>query len=87
MMLDNAEAQARQKIHGHLVEMLELDAPLPDDEDILLSGLLDSIAVMRLVAFLEMEFGVTIPPEDVTVANLANVDAIVAYLATKREQG
>ena len=54
----------------------ELDA----DEDLLEDGLVDSLGIMRLISYIESEFGYSVPPEDVTVDSFMSVTAIVAYL-------
>ncbi len=50
------------------------------DEDLLLTGLLDSLGVMTLVMHLEALRGQTIPPQDVTIENFSSVAAIATYL-------
>lgn len=54
--------------------------PLGADDELLESGLLDSLGVMQLVWFLEEEFGVQVPPEDVTLEHFRSVARIAAYL-------
>lgn len=54
-----------------------------EDDDLLLSGLVDSIGVMRLVAFLEEAAGIRIPPEDVTIEHFMSVAAIARYCASR----
>jgi len=54
----------------------------PEDE-LLLSDLLDSLSVVRLVAHLEESFGITIPPEDVVLDTMQSADAIATYLEEK----
>ena len=44
-----------------------------------MSGLVDSIGVMRLVAFIEEESGVKVPPEDVVIEHFENIFAIANY--------
>ena len=56
---------------------------IEDDQELLMSGLLDSINVMRLVGFLETELSTSIPPEDVLVDNFGSVKQIVSYLQTR----
>jgi len=53
---------------------------LAADDDLLEDGLVDSLGVMRLIAFIESEFGFAVPPEDVTVDSFMSVSAIVTYL-------
>ena len=54
-----------------------------DTEDLLLSGLIDSLGVMRLVAFIEATFGFKVPAQDIKLANFSNLDSIVAYVEAK----
>lgn len=61
------------------------DGPVGASDDLLFSGLLDSIAVMRLVGFIETDLGASIPPEDVTLENFASIDAIARYLEARAE--
>lgn len=52
-------------------------------DDLLLSGLVNSLGVMRLVAFAQERFGVAIPAEDVIIENFQTIDAIAGYLQTR----
>ena len=58
---------------------------LGGDADLLASGLLDSLAVMRLVGFLEKEFSISVPPEDVTIENF-QTPCVIATYARSRQQ-
>lgn len=60
--------------------MREPGDPVDADEELLLSGLVDSIGIMRLVGFIESDLNISIPPEDVTLENFSSVAAISAYL-------
>mgnify|MGYP001554403104 CR=1 FL=1 len=51
-----------------------------DEDDLLLSGLVDSLGVMRLVNHLEQQYSIRIPPEDVTIEHFMNIEAISLYL-------
>ena len=50
------------------------------DEDLLLSGLLDSLGVMALVGHLESLRGDPIPHQDIIIENFQTVAAIASYL-------
>ena len=52
---------------------------LPED-DLLGSGLLDSMGVMRLVGFVEETFNIKIPSEDIVIENFMDVKAITNYV-------
>ena len=56
-----------------------------EDDDLLGSGLLDSLSVMLLVFFIEQEFGIEVPPEDVTIENFQTVARLGAYLEGRRD--
>jgi acyl carrier protein len=51
------------------------------NEDLLGSGIVDSLGMMRLVVFLEKEFKKKIGPEDMTVENFKTVQSISDYLS------
>lgn len=61
-----------------------LDEPdgsdLAPDDNLLLSGLIDSLGVMRLVNFIEETFQVEVQPEDVTIENFRTINVIADYL-------
>ena len=54
-----------------------------DDEDLLASGLLDSLSVMSLVHFIEQDLGIDVPAEDVTIENFVSLRAIDGYLGRR----
>ena len=49
-------------------------------DDLLSTEMIDSMGVMRLVAFIEERSGLKVPPEDITIENFLSVDAICDYL-------
>ncbi|HTE28648.1 acyl carrier protein [Flavitalea sp.] len=53
---------------------------LTPEDDLLGSGLLDSMGVMRLVGFVEETFHIKIPPEDIVIENFMDVKAITNYV-------
>lgn len=55
------------------------DIEVAADDDLVLLGF-DSIAYVRLVAFIHDEFGIRVPDADVTVEQFGTVEAMVAYL-------
>jgi acyl carrier protein len=58
---------------------IELDAQTP----LLGGGLLDSLSLTRLIAFLEQQFGVTIDTGDVVPENFETIATVVALLGSK----
>ena len=60
------------------------DDPITSDEDLLTTGLLDSMAAMRLVGFIEKAFSISIPPEDMVIEHCMTVDNMVEYLKSRK---
>ncbi len=56
------------------------DDELDVHDDLLGNGLLDSLGMMRLIQFIETEFNITIPPEDMTIENFMTVLYICNYI-------
>jgi acyl carrier protein len=54
------------------------------DDDLLGSGVIDSLGILQLVAFVEDQFGIQIPDEDVVLENFQSVAALTNYLDKHR---
>jgi len=58
--------------------------PLEDidiHEDLLGSGIIDSIGMVKLISYLEKEFQIKVPPEEMTVENFMTVHHISEFVA------
>ena len=64
-------------------ELINGTVTLNNDDDLLLSGLIDSLGVVRLIAFIEQTFDTHIPPEDVTIENFGTVQSIADYIQSR----
>lgn len=62
-------------------------AELADTEPLLRSGVLDSIAIIRLVSFLEERFGITIAPHEAGMDYLDTIAQITALVRSKIAAG
>ena len=71
-------------IRGYIETDLLRGGTVTDDENLLLSGRLDSLAVMSLVAFLETEFNIAIPFDEVLIENFESVDALSSFVVSKQ---
>ena len=58
---------------------------LTEDDDLLGGGLVDSMGMMKLIAFIEKQFEVSVPPQDMIIENFMSVHAIVQYLEGNRK--
>ncbi len=50
------------------------------DDDLLASGVLDSLGILQLVAFIDERLGIQVPDEDVVYENFHSVKALSEYL-------
>ena len=53
------------------------------NEDLLGNGIIDSIGMIKLISFLQEEFEIEVPSEDMTVENFMTVQNIMAYISKK----
>ena len=56
---------------------------LDGEDDLLGSGLLDSLGMMRLIRFVEEEFDLKVLPEEMVIENFMTVNCITAYVESK----
>ena len=73
-----------QKLTAYIMSDVLLDSTqteLAVHDDLLEDGLVDSLGIMRLIAYIESEFGFSVPAQDVTVETFMSVETIAAYLA------
>ncbi|MEH6824423.1 MAG: acyl carrier protein [Motiliproteus sp.] len=72
----------------HFIKNEILDDPnacVDNDDDLLLTQVLDSLGIMRLVAYIEETWSLEIPAADVTLDNFSSLRQIDAYLACRTE--
>ena len=62
------------------------DSHITSDEDLLTTGILDSVAMMSLVGYIEEEYSLTIPAGELTIENFISIDAISHFLSSKKEE-
>ena len=60
------------------------DQALADDEPLLTSGFLDSIAIVKLLSFIEQEFGVEISDTDFEPENFETIASIATLIERLR---
>lgn len=62
----------------------ELDDVLEVDDDLLGGGILDSLGMMKLILFIEKNFDIKVPPQDMIIENFMTVGHITTYLEEKK---
>ncbi len=56
------------------------DFELADDASLLGNGIVDSMGVMEVIAFIEEDLGVVVADEDITEENVGSMNAIADYV-------
>jgi acyl carrier protein len=82
MTTDSMEDKIRQFI---LTEFLPREKPenLRNDTPLRTSGVIDSVATLRLVTFVEEQFGIRVEAHEASVENFDSVDSIAAFIQSK----
>lgn len=89
-MAPDASAEQTQAIRDYILrEFLPGEDPseLGDDTPLISTGILDSVATLKLVSFLEERFGITIDAHEADVEHLNTVEEIVSLVRSKTGGG
>jgi len=73
----------RKFIEANLV-VFEDEAEFTDSDNIFEMGFVNSLFAMKLVSFIEQEFGIEVDNEDLEISNFNSVDRIVGYIENKK---
>jgi len=79
-------AQVVERTRAYITEnflYMRRDFRLDDNDSLLGSGIIDSMGVMEVIAFIDSEFGVDVSDEDVTEENLGSIRAICGYVMAR----
>ncbi|HEY3824174.1 MAG TPA: acyl carrier protein [Bryobacteraceae bacterium] len=81
--MDNIKEDLRQHI---LTEFLpgEKASNLKDDTPLRTSGILDSVATLKLVTFVEEQYGIEVEAHEAGVENFDTIDSIAALVQSKK---
>lgn len=61
----------------------EPDLDFTSSDDILASGLVDSMNIVKYIGWIAEKWNIQIPPQDMTIENFVTIEAIEKYLKTK----
>jgi acyl carrier protein len=53
-------------------------------DDLLGSGLVESMGMMKIIGFIEDEFEISIPPQDMVIEHFLTVEAMVNYISSRK---
>lgn len=75
----------KDKVRAFIVEnfLFGDGADLRNEDSLLGKGIIDSMRVLTLIAFLEEEFGISVADDEVMPDNLNTVDRIVTFVDNK----
>ena len=73
-MKDELIAYIKSELIGD--EHLEMST----EDDLLTTGLIDSIAIMRFIGHIEKTHEIKVAPQDMVIENFISVDAIAEYI-------
>jgi acyl carrier protein len=74
-------------LEAFIVDEITLGRGIPSialDDDLLAGGIIDSLGVTQLVAFLEERFGIRVTDEELTPDNFRTLAAIEAFVGCKQ---
>lgn len=83
--MSESQSEARREIERRITEFIERelldeDESVAPEQDLLSGEVLDSMAVMRLVAYVEEAFDLAIQPADFVVENFQNITALSDFV-------
>ena len=73
------------KIRSFIVTKLYYteDTPIADEDSFLETGVVDSMGVMELVAFVQSEFGLEVAPSEIVVENFDSIRKLADFVRAK----
>jgi methoxymalonate biosynthesis acyl carrier protein len=74
----------RKFIESNLV-VFEDEANFSDSDNIFEMGFVNSLFAMKLVNYIEQEFGITVDNDDLEISNFSSVDRIIKYIEEKKQ--
>jgi acyl carrier protein len=80
----NLSMNAQESIKDFLTtELLKDHRNIGFDDNLLIGGLVDSLGVMLLISWVEEQFSMDVPPEDVTIEHFRSIRAIAEYIESR----
>lgn len=81
--MENIKEELRDYI---LAEFLPGEKPssLKDDTPLRTSGILDSVAILKMVAFVEQRYGIEVEAHEAGVENFDSIEAIASFVKSRK---
>ena len=76
----------KKKIIEYITTQLinQENTEIAEDEDLLTSGILDSLSTMKLISFIEESFEIKVDPEDMVIENFLDINSIESFIVEKK---
>ncbi len=76
----------KQKIQDLICEIGRSQGmDIQEDTELLISGVLDSLDVIRIASAIEKSLNLEVPPVDITIENFESINAIYRYIVSRTE--
>lgn len=72
----------KTRIREYILEAINIP-DLGDDEDLFVSGIVNSLFAVQLISFLENSFKIEVNSEDLEIENFKSIDAAAAFVVGK----
>ena len=84
--MENTHNEYIEKILDYLRGSVLLNPAdeIPLDRSLLEAGILDSYGIVDLLTFIEGEFGLAIPDEDITKEKMGSIRKMASYIRARR---
>jgi acyl carrier protein len=82
MTIVTSQDDVRRDVIDYLSPYVEAEAELLKAH-LITDGLLDSLAMVRMIAYLENTFGFTVEDDDLDIENFDTVDSVVGFVCRK----
>lgn len=60
---------------------------LSHDDDLMSRGIVDSLGILRLMAFIEEKFAVSVGADEIVPENFRDISSLARFIEHKRQQG
>jgi acyl carrier protein len=81
---DGVDHTARQRVKRFIQDAFFIDE-VGDDQSFLETGVIDSLGIVQIVAFVEADLGLPVPDTDLVPANFDSIARIAAYIERRRQ--
>lgn len=77
-------SQIHQEVRTFITDQGRDLSAISDRQSLLEAGVLDSVGVLALVAFLEQKYGIKVEDDELMPDNFDTIEAIAAFVARQR---